>query len=89
MDILQTLIPALMKPLEALGDIMYAAFSAAMILPGIGVVKRIMEIGSKSAAIQLPMWIIYLSFLVGAVLTVIRTIQKFIAIICRKKEAAS
>ena len=88
-DILQTLIPALTKPLETLGDIMYAAFSAVMILPGIGVVKRVMEIGSKSAAIQLPMWIIYLSFLVGAVLTVIRTIQKIIAIICSKKEAAS
>lgn len=86
-DILPTLVPALQKPLDVLGDVFYMGFCVAMILPGITTVQSVMKMGSSSAAIGLPMWIVYLSFLIGSILTVIRMIEKYIVLIrARKKE---
>ena len=85
-DILTTLFPKLQKPLDIFGDVLYAAFCALMIVPGFQTVTSIMENGSTSAAIGLPMWIVYLSFLIGAILTVIRTIEKYISLFRGKKE---
>ncbi len=76
-DILYNVIPKLKLPLIVVGDLIYLGFCLFMIGPGISAIKRLITSNQLSSALQLPIWIVYLSFLIGIVLSVLRLVQKF------------
>jgi TRAP-type C4-dicarboxylate transport system permease small subunit len=85
-DIIHTLVPKLKAPLNVFGDIVLFLFCIAMIQPGYHTILKTMAIGSNSAAISMPMWILYVSLFLGVILSCIRLIQKYtLKIISYKK----
>ena len=80
-DIIETIVPALKKPLEVMGDIIFLAFCFYMLSPACKVVAMLMETNQTSPAMEAPMWIVYLSLLVGFILTIIRLIQKYVCML--------
>lgn len=77
LDVLPSLIPALKKPYEILGDAAMLVLAGLLVSPGVKVVQTLMKTGQISAALRLPMGYVYLGLLVGAVLTVLRLAEKY------------
>ena len=74
-DILETLVPKIKPILNLIANIVFLGFCGVMIWQGIISVAKIYDHNQTSAAIALPMWIVYAAFLVGCCLSVIRLIQ--------------
>lgn len=85
-DIIHTLVPKLKKPLDILGDIAYFAFFAYMIVPGFNAVMVTKAFGSASPALNIPIWILYSSLLLGSVLACVRMIQKYVKMYLEHKK---
>jgi TRAP-type C4-dicarboxylate transport system permease small subunit len=85
-DILYVIFPKMQNFLSVLSDAAYVLFSAALLIPGIRVIQTMMELHSKSAAVGLPLWIIYVSLFLGCALTVIRMIEKYVGIAKERRE---
>lgn len=84
LDIIETIVPKLKKPLEYIGDLFFIAFAAYMVKPGIDVIKFLVGTNQTSPALELPMYVVYTSLLLGILLTLIRYLQKYITIIFGK-----
>lgn len=74
-DILETLIPRIKPILNLVANIIFFGFCVVMIWQGVISVAQIYNYNQTSAAMALPMWIVYAAFLVGCILSVIRLIQ--------------
>ena len=77
-DILETLIPKLKVPLSLICDAGFIAFCIYMLKPGLGVVSQLVQSNQVSPAMGVPMYLVYLGFYVGLILTLIRFVQKYI-----------
>jgi TRAP-type C4-dicarboxylate transport system permease small subunit len=77
-DLLETFIPKLKKPLEYFADICFIALCIFMLGPSIEATTFIRDSGQFSAAMQLPIYIIYLPLIVAFVLVLIRIAEKYI-----------
>ena len=90
-DTLINLFPKKVKAFfNVLADLMMLAFFFYMIEVGFGVTVNVMNANQLSSALRLPMWIVYCSLMVGSVLAVIRTVQRWYkAIMGAKKNTIS
>ncbi len=68
--------------LNLVADISLLVFFLLMIKAGVGVVSKMAAANQVSAAMRIPMWIVYLSLLVGCVLATVRLIQKWYGDFC-------
>jgi TRAP-type C4-dicarboxylate transport system permease small subunit len=85
MDILETIIPRLKKPLEYIGDAFLLGFCVYLLKPGLEVLKFLIRTGQTSPAMELPMFWVYLALFIGLCLTIFRVIQKYLMCIIRKQ----
>ncbi len=76
-DIIETLIPKLKKPLEYIGDALFFFFSCYILTQATSTWLGLMRSNQTSPAMRIPMWIIYLSFMLGFALTVVRFVEKY------------
>ena len=70
--------PGLRKVLEVVADLALLFFFGYMTYIGIGVIRSMQIQNQLSPALRLPLWIVYLSLLVGSILSVIRLFQKYL-----------
>lgn len=76
-DILETFIPKLKKPLEIIGDASFLFFAIYLIGPGMSVISALKASGQASPAARMPMYLVYSVLLVGLMLVVFRIVQKY------------
>lgn len=76
-DILETFVPKIKTVLNVIQNIIFFAFCVVMIWQGFIAVGKIVAYNQTSAAMGLPMWIVYAAFLTGCVLAILRLIQVF------------
>ncbi|MBQ3663813.1 MAG: TRAP transporter small permease [Clostridia bacterium] len=87
-DIIETLHPKLKKPLEYIGDALFFAFSIFILRHAYTTWVNLRLSNQTSPAMRLPMWIVYMSFMVGFTLVIIRFIEKYIKkLVARRKGA--
>lgn len=84
-DIIHTLVPKVAPALNLLGDFVTLVVMALMIMPGLEQVEKIRSMGTSSAAMSFPMWIVYLSLVVGVTLGCFRMIQKYVLLFKARK----
>ncbi|SBW09019.1 C4-dicarboxylate transport system (Permease small protein) [uncultured delta proteobacterium] len=77
-DIVYTFIPRLKLPLTIIGDAIYLVFCLFLIGPGFSAIKRLAVSGQLSSAMQIPMWLVYMSLMLGLVLSILRLVQKYV-----------
>jgi len=77
-DILETLFPKIKTYVNVFGNLVFLAFVCIMIWKGSGDIGKMALRSQLSPALGIPMWWVYVSFLVGCCLTAIRIIQRFI-----------
>jgi len=70
--------PGVKKIMQILADAVFVIFSLIMIFYGFNEVAAVFSRGQLSPAMQLPVWLIYLSLPVGFTLTLIRMIERYI-----------
>jgi len=88
-DILLGLFPAVMqKVLDLLSRLVTLAFFVYLTYHSYFAVVKSMQGGNKSAAMELPMWIIYASVLIGSFLASVRQVQDLVGFFKPKKEEA-
>ena len=75
-DLLETFVTKLKKPLEYFADACLVALCLFMISPARDAVVFIRNSGQFSAAMHLPIWIIYMPLMVAFFLVVIRVVEK-------------
>lgn len=83
-DIVAVLIPKIAPALNIIGDVFYVIFCGAMTCYGVNVIRSMANLGSRSAALEIPLWIVFLSLLAGCALALIRMIEKYIDLIRSK-----
>jgi TRAP-type C4-dicarboxylate transport system permease small subunit len=86
MDILETIIPRLKKPLGYIGDIFLLGFCLYLFKPGLKVLKFLIRTNQTSPAMELPMYWVYLALFIGLCLTIFRVIQKYSMSIIKKRK---
>lgn len=84
LDIIEMLVPKLKKFIEYTGDLIVIIFAGFMIIPGISVIKFLATTNQTSAAMEVPMYLVYFSLLLALILTLIRYFQKYYIIIFGK-----
>ncbi len=77
LDFIQTFFPKMEKPLEYTGDLIFIIFAIYMVKPGVKVIKFLIATKQSSPAASIPMYFVYVSLLVGIILTLLRFIQKY------------
>ncbi len=77
-DILETILPKFKPLINAFGNIILLLFVIAMIWKGTGDIGNMMARNQVSPALGIPMWGVYMSFLVGCWMTSLRIVQNFI-----------
>lgn len=77
-DLVETLVPSLKKPFSYICDIGFAFFCLYMIKPGWNVVSQLIQSWQTSSAMNLPMYLVYLSLFCGVILSLIRLVQKYV-----------
>lgn len=77
-DIFETLIPRLKKPLSYVCDLGLLFFAIYMLKPGYNVVLQLFQSHQTSSALNLPMYLVYLSLFTGLILTILRLVQKYV-----------
>lgn len=87
-DVFVNILP---KPLRMLlgliSEVVLTAFFCYMSVEGMRSIISIMGNGTTSPAMRIPMWIVYLSFWLGCVLSLIRLVQSWIRKILKLKAA--
>ena len=84
LDIIPTFVPVLRVPFEIFADITMLIAMILMCKAGLPIVVKIKAMAQVSPSLRLPMWIIYIPYLVGCIGTVIRLIQKWVLRIMHK-----
>jgi len=87
-DIIETTFPKMKKPLETFGDLIFLAFCIYMIKPAASTLAAMYQKAQTSPAMEIPMWFVYSSLLVGFSLTIFRLVQKYVIKLMRSKEGA-
>lgn len=77
-DIFETLLPKLKKPLGYVCDLGFAFFCVYMLKPGYKVVAQLISSGQTSSAMKLPMFLVYLALFLGLIFSLLRLLQKYI-----------
>ena len=77
-DILETLFPKLKKPFEYFTDICFMALCLFLLGPAIEATTFIKNSGQFSAAMELPIYIIYLPLIFAFILIIVRIVEKYI-----------
>lgn len=77
-DILEIGVPALKPFLNVLQNLAFLAFCLFMIKPGFTAIRSLARSGQTSAAMDLPMYLVYASLFVGLALGALRLLQKFL-----------
>ena len=85
-DLLETFIPALKKPLEYLTDVVFVAFSIFMLPPAATTLRALWQSGQTSPAMEIPMFVVYLSLVLAYILILIRVAEKYIRKITNREE---
>ncbi|WP_130861071.1 TRAP transporter small permease [Bacilliculturomica massiliensis] len=88
-DILGVIFPKIRGALDVISDAFYVIFCAALLMPGVRVIQSMMRLQSKSAALEIPLWIIYTSLFLGCGLAIFRMIEKYIGVIKKKRSLAA
>ncbi|MDO4581604.1 MAG: TRAP transporter small permease [Bacillota bacterium] len=78
LDLVESFFPKTKKFLLIFGDILFVVFIVYMIKPGIEVINYLINSNQTSAALSIPMYLVYLSFLVGIFFSLVRFIEKYI-----------
>ena len=76
-DIFSSL-PPFKAVFSVLSDIVFFAYIVFMLEPGVNMVMTLRRFGQLSTALELPIYIVYLSLLTGYVLSIFRLLQKYI-----------
>ncbi len=84
-DILEGFFPVLRKPFLIIDDLFFAAFCIYLMRPAISVIQKLISTWQTSPAMLMPMAFVYLSMLVGFILSLVRIAQKFILLFMGKK----
>jgi len=84
LDIIPTFVPVLKVPFEIFADITMFVAMILMCKAGFPIVAKIKTTTQVSPSLRLPMWIIYIPYLVGIVGTIFRLIQKWVIRIINK-----
>jgi TRAP-type C4-dicarboxylate transport system permease small subunit len=77
-ELIQALLPCLAKPFSVISDAIYLIFLLVMLEPAFSAFMAIVHSNQTSPAVYLPMWVVYLSFLVGICLSLLRLLQKYV-----------
>ena len=85
-DVLETIFPKLKPFIQAFGTVVFILFLIIMIWKGSGDMLLTITRGQVSPALGIPMWTVYISFLVGCVLSFLRILQQGINILLLKKQ---
>lgn len=80
-DLLEIGLPKLKPFLNFLQDVVFFAFCLYMIRPAYAAVRALVRNGQTSAAMDMPMYLVYVSLLIGFALTTFRFVQKYVRII--------
>jgi len=75
-DMLEALYPVLKKPFALFADICFLLFVVFMVKPGISGIHALIKTGQTSPAGEIPMYFVYVSLLVGFILTILRLVQR-------------
>ena len=76
-DLIEIGIPKLKPFLNVLQNAAFLAFCLYMIRPGFTAIRSLVRSGQTSAAMDLPMYLVYLSLFTGLLLGALRMAQKF------------
>ena len=76
-DLLETFVPGLKKPLEVFVDLVFLVFCVYMVRPGYEMVIFLRNTGQTSPAVGIPMYVVYLSLLCGYILAIARLVEKY------------
>ncbi len=86
-DVIVSIVP---KPVRAvlnfISELVMTLFFLYMSSEGMKSIISVMENGTTSPAMRMPMWILYLSFWIGCVLSLVRLIQSWCVKIVKVKE---
>lgn len=80
-DILETFVPKIKPMLNVIQNLVFFSFCIVMIWQGFISVGKIVAYDQTSAAMGMPMWIVYAAFLAGCILSILRLIQVFYKLI--------
>lgn len=83
-DLLEVICPQMKKLLYVIQDLLFLGFCIFMIRPSINGVMMMVRTGQTSAAMNLPIYYVYISLLAGFILSIFRFIQKYIFIFMKK-----
>lgn len=83
-DIIETKYPQSRKYLSFIGDVFFLGFCIFMIIPGIDVINGLIETKQTSPAMELSMYFVYFSLLIGLLLSIFRLLQKYFLIYTNK-----
>lgn len=78
-DVLVTIAPPPVRAvMNFIAELSLTMFFLYMSIVGTGAIRDIIENGTTSPAIKMPMWLLYLSFWLGCVLSLVRLVQSWI-----------
>ena len=87
MDAVVVMLPKFIQKILSL-VVWVAGFALTVLLfvNSFGAVQKVIETGEKSVGLQVPMWAVYISMILGFGMAIIRYIQKFINDFIRKTD---
>lgn len=87
-DLLEVILPGCKQVLCLVQDLLFLVFCLIMVQPSLSGVSLLMDSGQTSPAMQVPMFLIYISLLAGFLLAIFRLLQKHaLRLLNRNKEA--
>lgn len=87
-DIVVNLVPkAVRTVLNFVSELIMTLFFLYMSVEGMNAIVSVMENGTTSPALRMPMWILYLSFWLGCVLSLVRLVQSWFRKLMKAKES--
>ena len=86
-DVIVNLVPRKLRIiLNFVSEFIMTLFFLYMSIEGMKAIISIMENGTTSPAMRMPMWILYLSFWLGCILSLLRWLQSWLKKIIKMKE---
>ncbi|MGD9568438.1 MAG: TRAP transporter small permease [Sedimentibacter sp.] len=85
-DILETFVSKLKPGLTILQDIVTTAFLVYLVPAGIEVLKFFIRTGQRSTGLNVPMLFIYVSLMIGIILSIFRMAEKWFLILSNRKK---
>lgn len=80
-DLLEIGLPKLKPVLNVLQDMVFLAFCVYMVQPAYAGVRALIRNGQTSAAMDMPMYLVYMSLFIGFILAIFRFVQKYVLLI--------